>query len=154
MQFAITCSATPVVEVPVMTKASILKTVLLWLKFYWINFTTYDHVLDILLFWFAGEYRQNLCSSKDTNCAPCPTRLPSCVGLPDGLNSLAGAQWTAKYILCYKNRTLDVSTCKLGVFNPVKRVCDNQLRPGRCSIFHFISHNFLFTGHSTCKFWT
>ncbi|XP_062614312.1 uncharacterized protein LOC134276046 [Saccostrea cucullata] len=76
------------------------------------------------------EYRQNLCSSKGMDCVPCSTRLPSCVGQPDGFNSFAGALWTVKYILCFRNRTIEVNSCKSGVFNPVKRECDSRLRPG------------------------
>lgn len=89
----------------------------------------------IVFFSRTGEYRKNLCSNKDKNCVPCPTRLPSCVGLPDGLNSVTGAQWTDKYILCYRNRTIEVNTCKQGVFNPMKRLCDDHVRPGK--IFSF-----------------
>nr|XP_022322146.1 uncharacterized protein LOC111123822 isoform X3 [Crassostrea virginica] len=73
------------------------------------------------------EYRQNLCTAKDKNCTPCPSRFPSCVGLPSGLNSVAGAQWSAKYVLCYRNRTIEVASCRKGVFNPVKRICDDHI---------------------------
>lgn len=97
-----------------------------------------------VLYFFSrtGEYRQNLCSNKDKNCVPCPTRLPSCVGLPDGLNSVTGAQWTDKYILCYRNRTIEVNTCKQGVFNPMKRLCDDHVRPGKIFFFQMFSFNY------------
>lgn len=52
------------------------------------------------------------------------------MGLPSGLNSVAGAQWSAKYVLCYRNRTIEVASCRKGVFNPVKRICDDHILIG------------------------
>ena len=56
-------------------------------------------------------------------CTPCPERLPSCVGLPDGRHSYPGRMWQSYFIVCYKHRTT-VERCVKGIFNPVTLQCD------------------------------
>ena len=74
------------------------------------------------MFITSGEYRQNLCSSHD-RCRPCPERLPSCVGLQDGNQVFPARSWHTDYIRCYRNRTVEVTKCRRGLFNPRTRTC-------------------------------
>lgn len=79
---------------------------------------------------FQGEYEANICDPKNSSCLPCPARLPSCKGLPDGMNSLSNKQWTATFIVCVQNRTLDINKCKTGYFNPRTRKCMEHVEKG------------------------
>ncbi|KAL4228860.1 hypothetical protein ACF0H5_011900 [Mactra antiquata] len=74
------------------------------------------------------EYLQNLCNGTDPNCSPCPQRLPSCEGLPDGINAVVGMEWTGNYIDCYKNRTISSKKCTTGYFNPITKACTDDIR--------------------------
>ncbi|VDI54945.1 Hypothetical predicted protein, partial [Mytilus galloprovincialis] len=69
------------------------------------------------------EYEQNLCKPNDANCKPCSSRLPSCVGLPDGVNYFPGKLWTDSYIRCFRNRTISVEKCPDGYFHPRQHLC-------------------------------
>lgn len=91
--------------------------------------------VSFFLFFKKGQYEQNLCQPKDTSCVPCPERLPSCVGLSDGPHYFPGRQWSAKYIICFKNRTIDESTCKGNhqYFHPVQKKCLTDVGKGICS---------------------
>ncbi|XP_071175832.1 uncharacterized protein [Mytilus edulis] len=75
------------------------------------------------------QYDQNKCPVSDPNCKPCPERLPSCIGLPDGLNIFPGKLWKTDYIQCYKNRTIDVKVCTTGYFHPVQKMCMIEVKP-------------------------
>ena len=73
---------------------------------------------------FSGEYEENKCSQGDQACKPCPERLPSCRGIPDGDRPFLMALWTSKYVTCLRNRTMAVRNCPPGsVFNPVTLQC-------------------------------
>jgi hypothetical protein len=80
-----------------------------------------------ILYTILGEYVKNLCLTSDKTCIPCPGRLPSCRGLSDGLHSFPGRLWMEDYIKCFRNRTMDVSKCPTGYFNPTLRACTTQL---------------------------
>ena len=82
----------------------------------------------------SGEYKQNLCNGTDSTCKPCNDRFYSCVGLPDGDNAIPGGQWTAEYILCYKNRTMAYKHCQKGNFDPVLRTCTSTIDQSKCYI--------------------
>ena len=71
-----------------------------------------------------GEYQRNLCTPGSPGCTPCPQRLFSCIGLPDGHNAIEGKQWTPDYITCHRNRTMSTDKCNQGVFDPNKRQCE------------------------------
>lgn len=78
-----------------------------------------------------GEYQQNLCLRGESGCQPCPTRLPSCIGLPDGPNPHISQLWGSQFITCYKNRTLHVGQCQNGeYFHPRERVCKMVVNKG------------------------
>lgn len=77
----------------------------------------------MFIFMPVGEYEQNLCKPGDTKCIPCSSRLPSCVGLPDGVNYFPGKLWTDSFIRCYRNRTVSVEKCSEGYFHPRKHLC-------------------------------
>lgn len=81
----------------------------------------------IVLYTILGEYVKNLCLTSDKSCIPCPGRLPSCRGLSDGLHSFPGRLWMEDYIKCFRNRTMDVSKCTTGYFNPTLRACTTKL---------------------------
>lgn len=86
-----------------------------------------------LVYHWTGEYNQNLCQTGDTSCAPCPDRLPSCVGLPDGDEPDMLHQWTDVYVRCYRNRTMDVQHCPTGsVFSPARLACISKIGSGKC----------------------
>lgn len=88
-------------------------------------------VVSRLYFVFSGEYLQNRCNITDPNCPPCPKRLPSCVGHPDGANPFPNKLWKADYITCYKNRTLNVTHCSHGYFNLRTGKCEDDVPKGR-----------------------
>ena len=94
----------------------------------------------LVLFLFTGEYLENLCHGSVTSCKPCLERLPSCVGLPNGLNAATGQYWKPMYIECYKSRTISVNQCNALFFHPMTRTCTDLLKRGTCtwaSIQHF-----------------
>lgn len=72
----------------------------------------------------------NLCALSDQHCLPCPTRLPSCVGLSNGQNAIPTQIWSSRYLRCLNNRTIGVESCPSGWFNPVQRQCVNMIHPG------------------------
>ncbi|XP_062568375.1 uncharacterized protein LOC134230562, partial [Saccostrea cucullata] len=77
-----------------------------------------------------GDYMQNRCLMSDKSCRPCPARLTSCVGLPNGKNPMVGFMWKSKYIICYKNRTLRSEECPVGeYFHPRRGVCLKPVEP-------------------------
>ena len=79
-----------------------------------------------------GEYQQNLCTPGDISCTQCPDRLPSCVGLPDGKRPVPVQLWMTEYIVCYKNRTVNVTQCARDeYFNPRLNTCMKKVQPGR-----------------------
>ncbi|XP_062614311.1 uncharacterized protein LOC134276045 [Saccostrea cucullata] len=81
------------------------------------------------------EYVKNICPLSEQNCIPCPVRLPSCIGLPDGLNAIPGNLWSTKYLRCRTNRTIGIFECKEGFFNPYKRLCVDKISPTFVSEF-------------------
>lgn len=89
-------------------------------------------ICSSLQVWFnlAGEYKQNLCSSSDMNCKPCPIRLPSCLGLNNGNYPHPSHLWGQDYIMCFHNRTIEVLNCRDGYFNPRTRRCTSFVDPG------------------------
>ena len=82
---------------------------------------------------YTGEYQQNLCAKLQTpGCVPCPDRLPSCVGKPDGDQPFPGKEWTESLIHCYKNRTLGVDKCPAGsIFDPDNKICTTKVTPSK-----------------------
>ena len=64
------------------------------------------------------------------SCAPCSTRLPSCIGLPDGSNPFPGKMWKSDFIKCDRNRTVDITHCNTGYFHPRKMICTKEVIPG------------------------
>ncbi|XP_052252891.1 uncharacterized protein LOC127859481 isoform X4 [Dreissena polymorpha] len=80
------------------------------------------------------EYEKNHCQTWDVGCVPCPQRLHSCVGLPDGLNPIEGKQWSPEYVNCHLNRTVGSGRCSQGVFDPNSRQCASTTQPGPLSI--------------------
>lgn len=83
----------------------------------------------------SGEYDQNRCNLTDTSCRPCPERLPSCRGLPDGDQPANGFLWTDRFVTCVQNRTLAVSRCNPGaIFDPTQLNCVEQIP--KCMFLH------------------
>lgn len=81
-------------------------------------------VINNNFFLFLGEYTQNLCNHGDSTCQPCPNRLPSCRGVPDGDHIFPNKLWEPDYITCFKNRTIAVNRCPVGqIFHPVQHKC-------------------------------
>jgi hypothetical protein len=102
-----------------------------------------SHLAIFLLFYCAGEYVQNVCPGGDPLCEPCPERLPSCIGLPDGHNPHPYHIWGSIFITCYKNRTLDVDQCTTGqYFHPRERTCKTVVKTGT-SIYALYIHSIL-----------
>lgn len=77
-----------------------------------------------------GEYSQNLCPRGDTSCPPCNTRLPSCIGLPDGQMAVPGREYTDIYVDCKQNRTMSVNHCSSGFFDPGLHICVTKINSG------------------------
>lgn len=86
---------------------------------------------------FSGEFDQNKCKALDNKCEPCIERLPSCVGLSDGRHAFAGQLWTPKFILCHRNRTIEVTDCPDNKkFDPDQRFCVNPTIVGKTIFRH------------------
>ncbi|KAJ8316015.1 LOW QUALITY PROTEIN: hypothetical protein KUTeg_006029 [Tegillarca granosa] len=92
----------------------------------------FQHSFEIsfLFYNFSGDYNKNRCDGKSALCEPCPDRHPSCVGAPDGQNKIPQKEWTSRYMVCYRNRTLDHKSCDVGIFHPHQRKCITTLHSG------------------------
>lgn len=77
----------------------------------------------ICYLYYSGDYTQNLCRKGDGTCPPCPKRLPSCVGVPDGDQPFTGRLWKPQFITCFLNRTILLQQCTNGYFHPIKKQC-------------------------------
>lgn len=73
------------------------------------------------------EYLQTQCLQNAVNCTPCPERLPSCIGLPDGNNAFPSRPSSQYYVKCFKNRTVAVEVCQVSLFDPGTRECSNVI---------------------------
>ena len=124
-----TCyNSTHGIRITVCRLRTFLFFVLFWLYVLSLWFITHTY----LCFCLSGAYNQNLCAPGDQSCAPCPDRLPSCVGLPDGDEPDTHHQWTDVYVRCYRNRTMDVQHCPTGaVFSPAKLACISKIGSGK-----------------------
>lgn len=80
---------------------------------------------------FLGEYSQNICRKDDTACPPCPERLPSCIGVPDGDFPFPGRLWKQEFVTCYMNRTITLQRCTNGYFHPQMKKCIVQVPKGK-----------------------
>lgn len=102
-----------------------------------------SHILLIDYFLFSiGQYEQNLkCVTGQMSCAPCPERLPSCIGLSDGLQPFTGLEWTSSYIVCLQNRTMDIRRCpQRAIFNPQTHQCINKIDQSMMFV-HIFAYN-------------
>ncbi|XP_061184903.1 uncharacterized protein LOC133192909 isoform X1 [Saccostrea echinata] len=73
------------------------------------------------------DYLQNRCKPGDRNCIPCRERLPSCVGLKNGNNTIPGRDLTDTFVVCWEGRTVSVEQCPAGYFDPVQRKCRTEI---------------------------
>lgn len=98
------------------------------------------------LYSLTGQYNQNMCKINLPSCIPCPERLPSCLGTPDGLQVYPQRLWTAWYIVCDRNRTVEINKCQHGqIFDPQHRQCVTADKTGSSEVCLFsvlISSNF------------
>ncbi|XP_055868910.1 uncharacterized protein LOC106072196 isoform X2 [Biomphalaria glabrata] len=88
----------------------------------------------------------------DAGCIPC---VASCLGLRDGSNAYPGRVLTSFYLVCQRERTIDIRTCAEGsIFDPQMRTClmeissqtldiycannpdGRLLHPSECSMFY------------------
>lgn len=98
-------------------------------KYWYLDVKQHINIYNDFLLCVLGEYEQNLCSG--TSCQPCPSRLPSCVGIPDGDRPFPAHLWTDQYITCLSNRTIAVRHCPSGsVFDPARLQCVNRIEQG------------------------
>ncbi|XP_059153146.1 uncharacterized protein LOC131938928 [Physella acuta] len=74
------------------------------------------------------DYVVNRCLSA--HCQPCSSRMPSCVGLPDGLNVNPDRLWTPYFIRCEDERLVGTGSCPkhsptagTGFFSPLTKSC-------------------------------
>jgi len=71
------------------------------------------------------DYDANQCTMA--HCIPCNIRYPSCVGLPDGMHSWAGKEWSPYYVVCEEERVTFQGQCKsekeTKIFHPEQRQC-------------------------------
>lgn len=89
----------------------------------------------------SGEYSQNLCRPGDSTCVPCNTRLPSCVGLPDGHVAVPGREYSDTYLDCKQNRTLSVNKCPSGFFDAGLHMCVTKINSGNVNRYAYKSHD-------------
>ena len=86
--------------------------------------------------YISGEYKQNLCSNSDPNCIPCPQRLPSCVGVPNGDVGFTGKLWKPDYVTCYTDRTvIPTKTCSQGYFHPTLKMCTQNVNKSKYLVY-------------------
>jgi hypothetical protein len=78
-----------------------------------------------------GDYEKNLCQPNDTNCQPCPERLPSCVGKHDGDHAFPTKLWEQDYIVCHKERTVATKKCQKGYFHPTMEICTEHVKTSK-----------------------
>lgn len=97
------------------------------MKLHIYNIFIFDEYKKMRLMNFAGEYKQNQCTDNDGTCLPCLSRLPSCVGLPNGEQEFPGRLWTPWFIECFLNRTVNIGNCGRGVFDPNIKDCVAEL---------------------------
>lgn len=97
------------------------------MKLHIYNIFILDEYKKMRLMNFAGEYKQNQCTDNDGTCLPCLSRLPSCVGLPNGEQEFPGRLWTPWFIECFLNRTVNIGNCGRGVFDPNIKDCVAEL---------------------------
>ena len=128
------------------------KTAMAWLNQFWkmCKISRQTKVLlnckcrtIMLMLWFyisaSGEYSQNQCSNS-FSCRPCPDRLADCRSWPDGYNPFPGREWTADYVYCLKNRTLETHRCPAPqIFDPVAAACVPYVDPSTGLIFYIFS---------------
>ena len=76
-------------------------------------------------------YDANLCPNGNTTCKRCNERLPSCVGLADGNNAMPLKLWTSSYVVCLKNRSIEIKRCKKGLFDPNMKACSSIVDPSK-----------------------
>ena len=86
------------------------------------------------LLYVTGEYLQTQCLQNAVNCTPCPERLPSCIGLPDGNNPFPTRPSSQYYVKCFQNRTVAVEVCQVSLFDPVTRECSNVIDASKDSL--------------------
>ena len=94
-------------------------------------YATWRHSILPLHHLYSGMYDVNLCPKENITCKPCNERLPSCVDLPNGNNAISGRLWTAKYVVCLQNRTLELKRCAKGLFDPNTRACSETVDPSK-----------------------
>ncbi|CAL1546271.1 unnamed protein product [Lymnaea stagnalis] len=69
----------------------------------------------------------------DAGCIPC---VASCLGLRDGSNAYPGRVLTAFYLVCQRERTIDIRTCADGsLFDPQMRTCLMDISPQTLDIY-------------------
>lgn len=51
--------------------------------------------------------------------------------MTDGKNPLVTGKWSRAYVICLKNRTLDIKECDTGVFDPSTRTCKIHNNTGK-----------------------
>ena len=95
-----------------------------------------------------GEYDQNLCNETDPTCVKCSLRYPSCVGLADGNQTFPERVGKPDYITCFSNRTVAISKCVDGYFDPVSKKCIQNAIHSKCCAF---SSQFLTFGKTYIK---
>uniref|UniRef100_A0A8W8J0X8 Chitin-binding type-2 domain-containing protein n=1 Tax=Magallana gigas TaxID=29159 RepID=A0A8W8J0X8_MAGGI len=74
-----------------------------------------------------GEYVENQCFV--TNCEPCESKFPSCIGKPDGSNVFPAKENTGYYIVCYRQRTVAIVSCNQRVYSHSERACVSDPKP-------------------------
>lgn len=90
---------------------------------------------------FSGQYQQNLCPVGDLSCAPCPSRLPSCVGEQNGYKEFPTRLWKSDFVNCFLNRTTEIDKCPSNeYFNPRLKQCMENVLPGKYLLNSNIYH--------------
>lgn len=98
--------------------------------------------------YISGEYLQTQCLQNAVNCTPCPERLPSCIGLPDGNNPFPTRPNSQYYVKCFQNRTVAVEVCQVSLFEPSTRECSNVID---ASMYRTYKLYRVFLGFCICK---
>lgn len=64
----------------------------------------------------------------------CEEQYPSCKGKQDGSNIFPGKEGSEFYTVCYKERTVAIVTCTIGVYSHNDRSCVGDSRPAASTV--------------------
>lgn len=82
-----------------------------------------------------GDYSLTQCVGPD--CPPCDSQQQGCEGQPDGPTAYPGRLLTEYYLVCARNKTTSIKTCRDDqLFDPIQGQCTKDLDPSKSLLYH------------------